>query len=487
MRMRRLAAWATLLVAALVAGCAVRPGEVDPAHAELGLAPDVIKKPSTMSADELRDVQAQPVDEQRRRLDVVLGAHPDDLNARFLRVQAEFKLGDVAAVVSDSGLVLANPSLAPHLRQLALGWRAEALINLLRFDEASTAADQALQIEAADNLNLALALGARGWARFFNHQYDDALADIDHAIQADPSEGILYYRRAQVFNAQAKVDRAAADFERAIELAPDDGPGHREYGVLLYRTHDLERALAQFDAGVKSMPGDPLVLTWRAQANLALGRLDAAAADDHRIDALGLEKAEQAQAFNNVGSNLSDLHDFAGAAREFGRSLALKSDAPVAATLARMQWFSGQFVQALNTCREFGVSPIWSSDYKPIALYVLRGRANPAGESAARVELASTAPHQPHVWTDTLVSLLLGRTTLDAALAEADAGETPRLRAGRRCEADYYAAEQLLMRDDVAPASRLLAEAGSACPSNYFEVDAVVAERRLIVARSTTH
>jgi hypothetical protein len=50
----------------------------------------------------------------------------------------------------------------------------------------------------------------------------------------------------------------------------------------------------------------------------------------------------------------------------------------------------------------------------------------PADETAAKAELAALAPmHQPHTWIDTLVSLMLVRTHLSAALAEADACAYP--------------------------------------------------------------
>ncbi len=473
---------ACLLVALSVAGCALRPGDVDPAHPDLGPLAGTIKN-SAMNADEVRELQAQPATEQRRRLDAVLISYPDDLLARFLRTQAEVKLRDEAAVDVDSQLVLANPSLDRTLRLWVMDWRAEALVDLRRFDESIAVADQALEIDASS----AGALGARGWARFFIDQPDGALADLDRALQAEPNEGLLYYRRARVLDEQGKVDLAAKDFERAIELAPDDGPSHREYGVLLYQTHDLERALAQFDAGARLMPGDPLVLAWHEQANFALERFDAAAADDHRVDHLGVAKQVLANAFVNVGVNLQDQHDFAGAAREFGRSLALQFDQRVANSLARMQWYSGQFGQAVESFSGHGESPVWD-DYKSIGLFVVRGRANPANEPAAKVELASRVqPHQPHAWTDTLVSVLLGKTTLEAALAEADAAGTQELKAGRRCEADYYAAEQLLMHEQVASASRLLEEAYWVCPSTYTEAIGVIAERGLIAAKSPAH
>ncbi len=95
--------------------------------------------------------------------------------------------------------------------------------------------------------------------------------------------------------------------------------------------------------------------------------------------------------------------------------------------------------------------------------------------------------HQPHAWSDTLVDLALGNATVEAALAEADSADTEKLRAGRRCEADYYAGEQLLIQGQDLTAERLLEQASKVCPSTYHESHALAAERQLLAVRLPAH
>jgi lipoprotein NlpI len=472
-----------LLVGILVVGCGIRAGAAE--NPPLGTGtPDSSLATNAMSADELRELQAQPVAEQRRRLDIVVAAHPEDLAVRFLRMRAEDRVGDFSAVVADSELILADPSLSSRSRQVTLEMRAECLLHLHRFDESIAAANQALEFDPSS----ASALFARGWSRYFVDQNDGALADLDLALQIDPEEGIGYSRRATILRDQGKFDLAAKDFERAIQLVPNDGPSHRGYGVLLYQTDHLEQALMQFDAAATLSPRDPLALDWHAQVNRALKRPGAVLADEKRMNELGASVEDLADAHAEVAGVLAVQHDYEGAAREVGRSLSLKFEPAVAMNLARMQWFAGQFAQALESYRKHAVSPFRSdSEYTPLWLYVMRGRADPADEAAARAELAlAWKSHRPHAWTDTLVDLILGKSTLESALVEADGAASDKLRAGRRCEADYYAAEQLLMHAQDEPASPLLEEAHRVCPSSYFEAHALDAERRLLEARSLT-
>lgn len=470
---RSLSRGARLLAAILVVGCASAPTPTPtPARAALG-------KTAIVDLDALL---ALPVGVQRRELDAVVAAHPEELAARYIRIEVAVKMGDVATVLADSDIALAHPALDRIARKDVLEQRAEALIQTRKFDEAIVAANQALEIDASS----AHALLARGWALHFIEQPDAALADLDRGLPLEPDEGIGYMRRATVLRDQGKFDRARQDFARAIELVPDDGPSHCEYGVLLYRTHEFESALAQFDVAARLRPHDPANWAWRAQADRALQRFDDAKADDALAEASAATSEDLVAGLYNVGIVLEGDQDFEGSAREFGRAFALMPtvDPREAASLARTQWFAGQYAQAVETFRKYKADAVANS-YVPLWLFVVRGRAYPADEPAAKVELRKLVPpHQPHAWIDTLVDLSLGNTTLQAALDEADASATAVLRAGRRCEADFYAAEQLLMHDEEAPAARLLDEAARVCPSNYIVAPGVGAERRRLQARS---
>lgn len=477
----RTALAASFVIAMAVAGCATPadpPREVSPGPS----GDDVSLGKTSISAVELRDLQAQPADEQRRRLDIVLASHPDELAARFLRTQAEFTLGDVDAVIADSEAVLAMPSLNAHFRLRVLDWRAEALLQVKRRREALDVANQALDIEGSD----AKALFTRGWTIYLidNSQTEKALADLDRALQRDPDQGIGYFRRATVLQAQGKFDRATEDFERALQLAPDDAPTHAGYGALALQIKDFQRALAQFDAAARLTPRDPSIWTSRAEADVGLNRFEDATTDASHAIELGAMGEDLANAHAILGFAHQKQMDFAGAAREYQRALAANADSPVAARLTRMQWFSGQFAQAIEPLRKQASAPD-ADPYAALWLFIVRVHADPAAQAEATTELAGLTPaHQPRVWTDTLVDLIQGKSSLEAALAEADAAATGELRAGQRCEADYYAAERLLMRGQDVAATPLLEEAYWVCPSTYTEAQAVVAERRLLAARS---
>lgn len=466
-------AW--LLVTTSVSGLASQARAAD-ATSDASDPNSVSLGKTAIGDEELRDLKALPDAEKRRRLDIVLAAHPEDLPARFLRLQVEVKLGDEAAVLSDSETVLENPALSGRPRLWVLEWRADMLVHVRRAAEAIAVADQALAIDNADPE----ALFARGWARYHQDQQqtDGALADLDRALQLEPDEGVGHYRRAVVLQARGVLDRAAQDYERAVQLAPDDVPTRLAYGDLLMQTKDFEGALAQVDVAVRLRPGDPGAWVERELAHLRLKRFDDVVVDARQAIELGATDDDLANAHSYLATALWRKSDFAGAAREFQSVLAFSDDHRIARSLGLMQWYSGQLPKAIQTFREQAAWPD-SSPYTPLRLFIAQMQADPAVEAAASAELVALAPvHQPHVWGDTLVDLMLGRGTIDAALVEADAADTYQLRAGRRCEADYYAAERLLLHGQRELASGLLEEAYWACPSTYTEATAVEWERR---------
>jgi tetratricopeptide (TPR) repeat protein len=77
-------------------------------------------------------------------------------------------------------------------------------------------------------------------------RYDEALADMDAAIELDPTNPELYVLRGQITLYLYEWDRALADYNRAIELDPDYADAYYYRGVLFYTQGYREDARADF-------------------------------------------------------------------------------------------------------------------------------------------------------------------------------------------------------------------------------------------------
>ncbi len=78
-------------------------------------------------------------------------------------------------------------------------------------------------------------------------RYDDALADMDAAIELDPTNPELYVLRGQITLYLYEWDRVLADYNRAIELDPDYADAYYYRGILFYTQGYREDALTDFE------------------------------------------------------------------------------------------------------------------------------------------------------------------------------------------------------------------------------------------------
>src|SRR5262249_61135180 len=66
----------------------------------------------------------------------------------------------------------------------------------------------------------AVALNARGMAKFVKRDYDGAIADFDSALLISPSFAEAHLRRGTVWETKGDFERAMADSGRALKLSP---------------------------------------------------------------------------------------------------------------------------------------------------------------------------------------------------------------------------------------------------------------------------
>ena len=70
--------------------------------------------------------------------------------------------------------------------------------------------------------NQAQAYIDRGYALAGQGKYDEAIAEYNKAIEADPNNFLAYNYRGEAYKVMGEYDLATADFNKAIELNPDD-------------------------------------------------------------------------------------------------------------------------------------------------------------------------------------------------------------------------------------------------------------------------
>jgi tetratricopeptide (TPR) repeat protein len=134
-------------------------------------------------------------------------------------------------------------SATPMARALLLGQAGQARTMVAQPDKAAADASAALALSPADTelfIMRALAEGAL-------ERFQDAVMDLDVALQQDGNRVDALVSRAMMHRRLNELDLAQADVSRALALDPDDADALLERGILRERMGDRPGARADWE------------------------------------------------------------------------------------------------------------------------------------------------------------------------------------------------------------------------------------------------
>jgi tetratricopeptide (TPR) repeat protein len=133
-----------------------------------------------------------------------------------------------------------------------------------------------------DKSNLTIALEERGASHWWMRRYDDALADLNRAIELDPSKAYAFTVRGETYRKMERYDDALADLNCAIELDPGLAGAIGSRGETYQAMERYDEALADLDRAIELDPGKAYAFAVRGQTYRLLGRYDEALGDFDR-------------------------------------------------------------------------------------------------------------------------------------------------------------------------------------------------------------
>lgn len=104
-----------------------------------------------------------------------------------------------------------------------------------------------------------------------------ALADIERALEIDPTLGVAYSWLGMIHRYNWRGTEAKAAFEQALELSPNDSDVLVQYGYFLSNTGRNEQAIRMAERALEMDPHNPETHAALGQFNAAAGRYEAAA------------------------------------------------------------------------------------------------------------------------------------------------------------------------------------------------------------------
>lgn len=127
----------------------------------------------------------------------------------------------------------------------------------------------------------------RGRAHYRLGNFDQALADFDHALTLDGKLAEIYVNRGLVFHACGDSHEALADFNLAIFYDPRQALAYNNRGLVTETLGNLVGAIADYSKAIQINPNIAVAYNNRGGARFDRGDLRGAIADFQRYVALG--------------------------------------------------------------------------------------------------------------------------------------------------------------------------------------------------------
>jgi len=223
-----------------------------------------------------------------------------------------------AARVTRCTLVLKDAVL--HGQELAhvLANRANALMALDKLDDALADLNEAITANPRDEIGLA----SRATLYIDMNRPDLAEMDLAKLKLINPQNGTTFYNAGVTEQRTGARDKARDDFRNAVRLLPAFAPAHVALGVLL-AADDPSAALAQFNQAIELDPQSQ-ALNSRASLYLSLGQFEPAIRD---FDELLAHDSSNSLAYLNRGVAKERQGELQSALEDYTRSIAVAPSA----------------------------------------------------------------------------------------------------------------------------------------------------------------
>jgi len=110
-------------------------------------------------------------------------------------------------------------------------------------------------------------------------KWEEAIAELDMAIELNPSSAKAYSNRGYAHRELEQYEQALADFDKAIELEPDYAGAYLNRGATYFDLEQFEQAVADYGKAIELDPDSALTYANRGSAYAALGQEAQAKAD----------------------------------------------------------------------------------------------------------------------------------------------------------------------------------------------------------------
>jgi tetratricopeptide (TPR) repeat protein len=117
---------------------------------------------------------------------------------------------------------------------------------------------------------------SRGTSLVNRGMYDQAIVELNNAIQINPNSDSAYYDRGRAWSGKGYIDKAISDYTKAIEInsAGTIQVAYNNRGQEYEKRGDIDQALSDYTKGIEAVPNPSFSGFRMFKATLLINRLN---------------------------------------------------------------------------------------------------------------------------------------------------------------------------------------------------------------------
>ncbi|MBI5687185.1 MAG: tetratricopeptide repeat protein [Verrucomicrobia bacterium] len=246
-----------------------------PAAGQPVAVPPEVQRALQLFQQSVANAQRGKLDEAIKQLDEAIKLAPRFAEARVNRGVLLINRGRADAAIADLTRAIEMGLKTPGV------YAQRGLSHALKGDCAAAVADLDVALKAEPNQMQWLGWRANCLRRI--NRFDDARRDLDRVIAADPKFAGAYDERARVFALKGELMLALADAGKQIELTPKNPLAYLLRGAIHHQLNNLQSALVDLTQAIALDPKLALAYQERSVIYMKLNQSDLAAQDQKKL------------------------------------------------------------------------------------------------------------------------------------------------------------------------------------------------------------
>ncbi len=180
---------------------------------------------------------------------------------------------------------------------------------------------------------------------FQKKQYEAAIHNYNQALQFNPNDADIYYKRGLARYYLVDDEQAIEDYNQAIKINPKYPKAYNKLGLARYGLGDYEQAIEDYTQAIRINPYDAVAYRNRADVRFHIGdnllaiedytqaikiNPHYANTDDNRVSEVSTQSVEISfhddVAYKNRGNTVSDLGDYEKAIEDYTKAIKINPD-----------------------------------------------------------------------------------------------------------------------------------------------------------------